>query len=129
MFASMGFNSVAKTKTVQFQMFSLRSATSHPIKLTSNREPLPRLNGQNFGPSPNSRDLFPTTKYPEKELNAIIAKYHDDTAAIRHHMIEYGILERDAESAYWVSENVYSSFLMPEVKVLFEKVQTNINIK
>jgi len=30
------------------------------------------------------------------------AKYHDDTAAIRRHMIEYGILERDAESVYWL---------------------------
>ena len=42
---------------------------------------------------------------PEKELNLIIAKYHDDTAAIRRHMIEYGILERDGESVYWVSKN------------------------
>jgi len=47
-------------------------------------------------------DLSPDTKYPEKELNAIIAKYHDDTAALRRHMIEYGILERDEESVYWV---------------------------
>ena len=47
--------------------------------------------------------LSPDTKYPEKELNAIIANFHDDTAAIRHHMIEYGILERDAESVYWVA--------------------------
>jgi hypothetical protein len=45
-------------------------------------------------------ELSPDTKYPEKELNAIIAKYHDDTAAFRRHMIEYGILERDAESVY-----------------------------
>jgi len=52
-----------------------------------------------------ARDLSPTAKYPEKELNAIIAKYHDDTAAIRRHMIEYGILERDAESVYWVSKD------------------------
>ena len=44
----------------------------------------------------------PTTKYPEKELNAIIAKYHDDTAAIRRYMIEFGILERDGESVYWI---------------------------
>ena len=48
-------------------------------------------------------DLSPDTKYPEKELNAIIAKYHDDTAALRRYMIEYRILERDAESVYWVS--------------------------
>jgi hypothetical protein len=48
--------------------------------------------------------LSPTTKYPEKELDAIIAKYHDDTATIRRHMIEYGILERDTESVYWITD-------------------------
>ena len=47
-------------------------------------------------------DLSPGTKYPEKELNLIIAKYHDDTAAIRRYMIEYGILDRVSESVYWV---------------------------
>jgi hypothetical protein len=46
------------------------------------------------------------TKYPEKELNAIIANFHDDTAAIRRYMIEYGILERDRGSVYWVSVKV-----------------------
>ena len=48
--------------------------------------------------------LSPDTKYPEKELNAIIATYHQDTAAIRRHMIEYGILERDGGSVYWVKD-------------------------
>ena len=46
--------------------------------------------------------LFPDVKYPEKERNLIIAKYHDDTAAIRRYMIEYGILDRDTNSVYWV---------------------------
>ena len=50
-----------------------------------------------------ARDLSPDTKYPEKELNLIIAQYHDDTAAIRRYMIEYGILDRDSESVYWLS--------------------------
>jgi hypothetical protein len=50
-----------------------------------------------------ARDLSPGSKYPEKELNLIIAKYHDDTAAIRRYMIEYGILDRDSESVYWLS--------------------------
>ena len=50
-----------------------------------------------------AQELSPATKYPEKELNLIIAKYHDDTAAIRRYMIEYGILERDGESVYWVA--------------------------
>ena len=47
-------------------------------------------------------DLSPDTKYPEKDLNLIITKYHDDTAAIRRYMIEYGILDRDSESVYWL---------------------------
>ena len=46
--------------------------------------------------------LSPDTKYPEKDLNLIIAKYHQDTAALRRYMIEYGTLERDGESIYWV---------------------------
>ena len=48
-------------------------------------------------------ELSPDTKYPEKELNLIIAKYHQDTAALGRYMIEYGILERDGESVYWVT--------------------------
>jgi hypothetical protein len=47
-------------------------------------------------------ELSPDTKYPEKQLNEIIAKFHPDTAALRRHMIEYGILERDGESVYSV---------------------------
>jgi hypothetical protein len=50
-------------------------------------------------------ELSPDTKYPEKQLNLIIAKYHEDTAALRRYMIAYGILERDGESVYWVSVN------------------------
>jgi len=49
--------------------------------------------------------LSPDAKYTEKELNAIIANFHDDTAAIRRHMIEFGILERDKSSVYWLSSN------------------------
>jgi hypothetical protein len=52
-----------------------------------------------------ARELSPDAKYPEKELNLIIARYHDDTAAIRRYMIEYGILDRDSESVYWLSVN------------------------
>ena len=64
-----------------------------------------------------ARDLSPTTKYPEKELNAIIAKYHDDTAAIRRHMIEYGILERDAEThhATWKHSDLVPG--CPELRI------------
>ena len=47
-------------------------------------------------------DLSPDARYPEKELNAITTKYHQDTAALRRYMIEYRILERDGGSVYWV---------------------------
>ncbi len=48
-------------------------------------------------------ELSPDAKYPEKQLNEIIAKFHPDTAALRRHMIEYGLLERNGESVYWVA--------------------------
>jgi hypothetical protein len=51
-------------------------------------------------------ELSPDTKYPAKQLNEIIAKFHPDTAALRRHMIEYGILERDGESVYWLSKGM-----------------------
>jgi len=68
---------------------------SIPVKLTKKLAVLHHI----------ARDLSSETKYPEKELNLIIAKYHDDTAAIRRYMIEFGILERDSASVYWVSDN------------------------
>ena len=49
-----------------------------------------------------AKDFSAGSKYPEKELNQIIAKYHPDTAAIRRHMIEFKILERDKQSVYWL---------------------------
>jgi len=45
--------------------------------------------------------LSPDVRYPEKALNEIIAAFHPDTAAIRRHMIEYEILQRDNASVYW----------------------------
>ena len=47
----------------------------------------------------------PGMKYPEKQLNEMIAEFHPDTAAIRRYMIENGILERDATSTYWLAES------------------------
>ena len=40
--------------------------------------------------------------YPEKNLNEIISRFHNDTAAIRRHMIEFGIMERNTDSEYWL---------------------------
>jgi hypothetical protein len=66
--------------------------TSIPVKLPKKLAALRHI----------ASELSLDTKYPEKQLNEIIAKYHPDTAALRRHMIEYGILERDGESVYWV---------------------------
>jgi hypothetical protein len=44
------------------------------------------------------------TKYSERELNEILLRFNDDTAAIRRHMIEFGIMERNKESFYWLKE-------------------------
>ena len=41
--------------------------------------------------------------YPEKAVNEIIARFHSDTAAIRRHMIEFGIMERNTKSEYWLA--------------------------
>jgi hypothetical protein len=41
---------------------------------------------------------------PVKLAFPFIAKFHPDTAALRRYMIEYGILERDGESVYWISK-------------------------
>lgn len=43
-------------------------------------------------------------RYSERELNEIIARFHDDTAAIRRYMIENEIMKRDRESVYWLAD-------------------------
>ena len=50
-------------------------------------------------------NLDPSIRYTEKEINIQITKFHPDTAAIRRHMIEFGILHRDSSSVYWLSAN------------------------
>ena len=41
--------------------------------------------------------------YPEKAVNEIIVRFHSDTAAIRRYMIEFGIMERNTKSEYWLA--------------------------
>ena len=48
--------------------------------------------------------LEPGKRYPEKLLNQELAIFHEDTAALRRHMIEYQILVRDKQSVYWLKE-------------------------
>ncbi|MEY2571722.1 MAG: hypothetical protein QOE63_2072 [Acidimicrobiaceae bacterium] len=39
-------------------------------------------------------------RYPEREVNAILRRWHDDTAALRRYLVDDGFLERKA-SEYW----------------------------
>lgn len=49
-------------------------------------------------------------KYPEKDLNRILGEIHSDTAALRRHMIEFGIMERDSESTYWLKSRTMERY-------------------
>lgn len=45
----------------------------------------------------------PGARYPEREVNATIARYHDDTASVRRALIEYGIMAREGGGGdYWL---------------------------
>lgn len=39
-------------------------------------------------------------RYPERELNEIIKRYHPDFASLRRHMIDHGLMERE-NNIYW----------------------------
>ncbi|MEY4497366.1 MAG: hypothetical protein RLZZ364_671 [Actinomycetota bacterium] len=41
--------------------------------------------------------------YTERQINEILARFHEDTAALRRHMIEFGVMERNTKSEYWLS--------------------------
>jgi hypothetical protein len=51
------------------------------------------------------RDAFePNQRYTEKQVNNRLAKYSDDTAALRRGLIEYKLMAREAAaggSTYW----------------------------
>ncbi len=41
-------------------------------------------------------------RYPEREVNALLAVWHPDTAALRRHLVDEGLLTREA-GLYWRS--------------------------
>ena len=41
-------------------------------------------------------------RYPEREVNALLAVWHPDTAALRRYLVDEGLLSRDA-GVYWRS--------------------------
>ncbi len=48
----------------------------------------------------------PGRKYPEREVNELITRYHDDTAGIRRGFIEYGMMAREGGGgAYWRTDD------------------------
>ena len=42
--------------------------------------------------------------YPEPEVNAILARYHDDVCTLRRDLVGEGLLERDAQG-YWRTQD------------------------
>jgi hypothetical protein len=53
----------------------------------------------------NNKPYGTLISIPVKPAFPFIAKFHPDTTALPRRMIEYGILERDGESIYWVKSS------------------------
>ena len=45
-------------------------------------------------------DFEPGRHYPERDVNALLRRYHDDPAALRRYLVDEGFLDR-AEGTYW----------------------------
>ena len=52
-----------------------------------------------------ARSFEPGVRYTEKEVNAILARYHQDTATLRRELVGMGLLKRSPSGAeYWLAE-------------------------
>jgi predicted transcriptional regulator len=52
-----------------------------------------------------SRSIEPGVHYSEKEVNAILARYHQDTATLRRELVGMGLLKRSSGgSEYWLAD-------------------------
>lgn len=47
-----------------------------------------------------AKDFEPGVQYPESQVNQMLRRYHDDTAALRRYMVDNGLLKRD-KGIYW----------------------------
>jgi len=45
-------------------------------------------------------DFQPDVQYPESQVNQMLRRYHEDTAALRRYMVDNGLLERE-KGIYW----------------------------
>lgn len=50
------------------------------------------------------KNFEPGVQYPESQVNQILRRFHDDTAALRRYMVDNGLLKRE-KGIYWRSEN------------------------
>ena len=51
-----------------------------------------------------AQQFEPQRIYPEPEVNAILARYHDDVCTLRRDLVGEGLLERDAQG-YWRTQD------------------------
>ena len=52
-----------------------------------------------------ARSFEPGIRYSEKEVNGILARYHQDTATLRRELVGMGLLRRSPDGAeYWLVE-------------------------
>ena len=47
-----------------------------------------------------AQDFEPGRRYKERTVNAVLRRWHDDTAALRRYLVDEGFFERDA-GEYW----------------------------
>jgi len=45
----------------------------------------------------------PGKRYPEKQVNEILVRFHEDTASLRRYMVDHGLFKRE-KGIYWLSE-------------------------
>jgi biotin operon repressor len=52
------------------------------------------------------REFEDGRRYAEKQVNRILARYSEDTASLRRHLVEFGLMQREGGGGdYWRSES------------------------
>jgi hypothetical protein len=54
-----------------------------------------------------AQEFEPGTRYREREVNAVLRRFHEDVAALRRHLVDEGLLDR-AAGEYWRSGGTIS---------------------
>ncbi|MGH9119132.1 MAG: DUF2087 domain-containing protein [Acidimicrobiales bacterium] len=56
-----------------------------------------------------AQDFEPGQRYTERQVNAMLARWHDDVASLRRHLVDEEFLERDVGGAeYWRAGGSYA---------------------